>query len=240
MKIAIYQVNGERDRNRVAFMRYDSLERRQGSPEVDSTIYDKVFDGAVDCADLEVVYQKFNTEIPDGYTGHSLSVSDIVEVQNGSKSTFYFCDSFGFKEVDFKPEQAVKTEPQTLKVVLCRPGKLAQITDIGASLASMQKAVGGTIEAFYPFDEEVCIVCNDEGKINGSLPNRAVYGDDGQILDIVCGTFFICDCSGEDFGSLSSKQLEHYWQQFKYPEQFLQVNGEIKAVPYKPEKDLTR
>ena len=45
MKIKIYQVNMERDENRVAFMGYDSLSKFQGSSDVDSKIYDKVFEG---------------------------------------------------------------------------------------------------------------------------------------------------------------------------------------------------
>ena len=48
-----------------------------------------------------------------------------------------------------------------IKVVLLEPGKLARTAEIDASLAEMQKVVGGLIEPFYPFEEQVCIVCND-------------------------------------------------------------------------------
>ena len=60
MNIRIYQVNMKRDTNNVAFMRYELLEKLQGSQSVDSKIYDKVFDGEVDCQTLEDVYQMFN------------------------------------------------------------------------------------------------------------------------------------------------------------------------------------
>ena len=43
MNIRIYQVNMKRDTNNVAFMRYELLEKLQGSQSVDSKIYDKVF-----------------------------------------------------------------------------------------------------------------------------------------------------------------------------------------------------
>ena len=59
-----------------------------------------------------------------------------------------------------------------IKVVLLEPGKLARATEIDASLAGMQKTVGGLIEPFYPFEEQVCIVCNEESKINGMLLKR--------------------------------------------------------------------
>ena len=54
---------------------------------------------------------------------------------------------------------------ERIKVVLLEPDKEAQITEIETTLESMQHLVGdGFIEAFYPFEEEVCIVCNDEGE----------------------------------------------------------------------------
>ena len=52
--------------------------------------------------------------------------------------------------------------------------------------------------------------------------------------------FFICDCSTPYFGSLNKEQLERYKKQFQNPERFFRVGGEIKAVPYKPEKGHER
>ena len=127
---------------------------------------------------------------------------------------------------------------ETIRVVYCEPGKLARIREIGTELKDLQQAVGGgLIEPFYPFMEEVCIVCNDEGKFNGMRPCRAVYGEDGKMMDIVFGPFFICDCSGENFASLSDEQLERYANQFRYPENYLRINGEIKAIKYDPTRD---
>jgi hypothetical protein len=60
------------------------------------------------------------------------------------------------------------------------------------------------------------------------------------MLDIIAGTCFICDCRGENFGSLSDEQLSRFSKQFKYPERFFRVNDEIKAIPYKPEKENER
>ena len=57
-----------------------------------------------------------------------------------------------------------------IKVVMLEPGKLARTAEIDASLAGMQKTAGGLIEPFYPFEEQVCIVCNEESKINGMPP----------------------------------------------------------------------
>lgn len=65
MDIAIYQVNMGRDHNRVAFQSIDEMERFQGSSEIESEIYDKVFEGEVSCENLEDVYFEKNTRNED-------------------------------------------------------------------------------------------------------------------------------------------------------------------------------
>ena len=50
-----------------------------------------------------------------------------------------------------------------MEVLLVEPGKEARIAEIGGDLKSLQAAVGGYIEATYPFDDSVALVCNDEG-----------------------------------------------------------------------------
>ena len=56
-------------------------------------------------------------------------------------------------------------------------------------------------------------------------------------MDIIFGKFFICDCSGESFGSLSNEQLERYKDQFLMPENFFRINGEICAVKFNPDRE---
>ena len=135
---------------------------------------------------------------------------------------------------DFDAEQA---KEEKIKVVLLEPGKLARTVEIENSLESLQSVVGGYIEPGYYFDEPVCLICNDEGKINGMPLNRGVRDKDGKIIDIIAGTAFICDCSGENFGSLNEDQIKLYTKMFKYPEQFIRFNGEIRGYPIKPAKE---
>ena len=47
-----------------------------------------------------------------------------------------------------------------IRVILLEPNKLARVAEIDHSLEGMQQVVKGYIEAVYPFEEEVCIVCN--------------------------------------------------------------------------------
>ncbi len=129
--------------------------------------------------------------------------------------------------------------PEKIKVIVCEPGKMACVAEIGTGLEDLQRAVGGgLIETYYPFEDAACIVCNDEGKYNGMRPCRAIYDSEKRIQDIVFGPFFICDGGGEDFGSLDEEQLDRYGHMFECPEHYLRVDGEIKAIPYVPSKNM--
>lgn len=117
-----------------------------------------------------------------------------------------------------------------ITVVACLPGKPAIITSISSSLESMQQFVGGYIQAVYPFEEPVCIVCNEEAKLIGMELNRGLHTPDGVLYDIVAGPFFICDCREETFGSLNHEQQEKYKEIFKEPEVFVKMDGDIKSI----------
>lgn len=235
MKIKIYQINTDRDDYGCAFMGMDWLKRALDADAPNSAIYDRVFEGEIDGNTPEDVYAMFNWDHPDGYAGRSLSVSDVVEIAESTEteSGFYFCDSIGFKKVDFNPA-LTSVKQDKITVLLLEPGKLARVTEIGASLSGLQATVGGMIEAVYPFeDDNVCLICNEEGKITGMPLNRAIRME-GQIVDIIAGPCFLCDCSKDNFGSLSTEQQRRYMKQFKYPEHIIKINGEIAAIPYNP------
>ena len=132
------------------------------------------------------------------------------------------------------------SDDKKIKVVLLEPSKLARAVEIDASLEGMQKTVGGLIEPFYPFEEEVCIVCNEEGKINGMRPNRSVKNDEGIMVDFIFGPAFICDCRGESLDSLSDEQINRYSKMFRYPEHLARLNGKLIGIPFNPQRDKER
>lgn len=156
MKIRVYQINSDKDENRMMFMAYDRLELFQGSSEIDCKIYDKVYDKEVDCSNLEEVYTLLNIHRPADYEGRSLSVSDVVEVYESDAvpSGFYFCDSVGFKQVTFHPEECGISEringqdAEKISVLFVEPGKYPRMIEIEDSLEAMQDTVKGDIEEF--------------------------------------------------------------------------------------------
>lgn len=86
------------------FIDYDTLLQRFGEP--DPANYAAVYDGQVETNDLEEIYAKFNIgETPPGYTGHSMSMSDVVELYDYSGSEFHYCDRMGFRQITFNQPQ---------------------------------------------------------------------------------------------------------------------------------------
>lgn len=108
MKIKLFQINMERDERCVAMMGYEEFLERLDSEEIDCSIYDLVFDGEVEDMGLEDIYTKFHVARPEEYMGRVMLVSDVVQVLESTsiKAGFYFCDSIGYKEIHFHPEQA--------------------------------------------------------------------------------------------------------------------------------------
>lgn len=57
---------------------------------------------------LELIYNKFNDTLPEGYGGRSVSPSDVIELYDEDGSRYYYCDICNFYEVNFSPELVKK------------------------------------------------------------------------------------------------------------------------------------
>lgn len=342
-EFSIYQINVDRDTANVCFIGMESLEKIKGTKEVNAAAYDRVYDGKMDCISLENIYQKFNVDHPADYKGRSLSVSDVVEIRGSDTLNpgFYFVDSIGFKSISFDKslcKELVEAGSGKISVLLVEPDRYPRMIEIDDTLEAMQAVVGGNIEEYMPFEDEVAIVCHEEGKLIGLPPNRAIYAEpetveltyseladrfrnaesegkkhltgyivfsqesfnkpydeksrtyavssdnkafkaglggysiygscldgsdpcvrlDGymrgenawkiekcylkeasrEMLDIICGKFFICHApyEAERFQSLPPDLAEKYREKFQYPERFARINDKIVAVPFKPAK----
>lgn len=120
----------------------------------------------------------------------------------------------------------------TISVLLIEPGKYPKMIEIENTLEAKQKLVGGNIEMLMPFEDEVAIICNDEGKIIGLPENRGVHDDCGGLLDFVFGTFLVvyAPVESENFESLPEKLAEKYKQVFLYPETLVRIFGKLCSV----------
>ena len=128
------------------------------------------------------------------------------------------------------------TAPEKLTVLVVEPMKEPYVKEIDPDLHSLQAEVGGDIGATYPYSDPVALVCNDEGKLIGLDLNRGLRDENGEIYDIVAGTFLVVGLGEEDFASLSPELIQKYTEQFKTPERFMQINGNIVVLPVLAEK----
>ncbi|MEE5994421.1 MAG: YodL domain-containing protein [Oscillospiraceae bacterium] len=213
MKIRIFQIDHEKDPNRLSFSNYDETMQFGG---INSAIYRQIYGGTVNCADLESLFVLCNQgQKPAGYYGHSLSVSDVIQVCDGENKGFYFCDSVGFKPIDFNISQT--DHDKMLRVLILECNKEPYIAEIQDCLKAKQSVVGGLIEPVY-FDKtnETIIYCDEEFLLKGCEPNRFV----GEIL--IHSTFMIVGNGENEEGegietSLTDEQIEKFSEQFRYP-----------------------
>ena len=121
-----------------------------------------------------------------------------------------------------------------MKTIVVEPQKKPVVQEIDAGLEAMQKIVGGSIEAVYPFEEPVALICNEEGKLLNLPMNRALRDGDGNVYDIISGTFFLCAAppDSDRFAGLTDQQAKTYMGWFAMPEMFLNVGGDLFVLPY--------
>lgn len=176
MQIRLYQINPDRDQNRVMYERLDDLPKNQGSSKVDESLYDRVLRADVDCENLEQLYTKLNTEGHPLHHGGQMKVSDVVVTDEGA----FYCDRLGFASIGFDESKAQIPEGM-MRVLYVEPGKAPYETEIPNSLEGEQQAVQGLIDLVY-LDHNAILVCNDEGKLIGMEGNRVL--DKGLSLPV--------------------------------------------------------
>lgn len=148
--------------------------------------------------------------------------------------------NLGFHE-DVVSKMLNQGEYKQLTVLLVEPMKLPREVTIDGSLESMQKLVDGYIQAIYPFEEEVALVCNKECKLMGLPLNRSLMMD-GEMVDILVGNFFIVGApsESESFSSLSKEQIEKYKKIYYSPEAFIRTSNGIVSIPITPKPAIKR
>ena len=105
---SIYQLKGGNETLDYRFEPLDSIHRNGLSVKPEN--YELVYTAPLTAKDdLESIYTRFNVDRPADFTGHSLSVSDIVVLHQDGKDTAHYCDRVGFSEV---PESLQERQPE--------------------------------------------------------------------------------------------------------------------------------
>ena len=120
-----------------------------------------------------------------------------------------------------------------MRVLVVEPEKKPYVKEIAGDLESLQKEVDGYIEAVYPWEEPCAIVCDEESKLTGKPFNRVLRDEDGDIYDVIAGTFLIVGLSVDNFTSLSDEYVKLFSEKFAVPELFLNMDGRFIVIQMK-------
>ena len=136
-------------------------------------------------------------------------------------------------------------EKGMLRVILRRPGEAAEIVEIEDDLESMQELVGGLIEPYDPFYSEtdpryenVILVCNEEGKLRQLPPSRAIVDEDGHVMDVIAGPFFLCyaPIESERFLSMTPDLEKEFRKKYELPERIYRTGQGFDVIKFDPGK----
>ena len=99
---AIYQLKRDDATADIRFMNSEYLQKKGIKPQYEN--YELVYTGALtkdgsQLEKLEDLYRVFNIEHPQDFTGHNLSVSDIVALKQAGVVSYHYVDSIGYKEL---------------------------------------------------------------------------------------------------------------------------------------------
>ena len=128
----------------------------------------------------------------------------------------------------------MSSESNKIKVVLCAPGEIAKIIELDNELEALQATVNGYIEMVPCLSGNLTIVCNEEAKLNGEVPNRAlIYRE--RIIDIIHGTFFVCGREDGELISLTDQDVASVLKVYEKPQAFVyDAQGKMQIVKYVP------
>ena len=113
-QFGIYQITARDTEHDYRFMNLDFVKRH--GMEVNRADYELVYTAPLTEKDtLEAIYERFNIQRPADFTGHSLSVSDVVVLNDGKSIKACYVDSIGFAELpDFFKERKMDLQKETI------------------------------------------------------------------------------------------------------------------------------
>lgn len=152
-------------------------------------------------------------------------------VEESWKNSEHVLGAENFVGVEFTKEDERSIELEKMNVLLVEPGEYPKRIEIGTHYKDWQAVIGGPVETTYPFQDEVGILLNEEGKLTGQPLNRAMRREDGEVYDIYAGPFLVVGLTEEDFGSLSPELMQKYEKFFHQPEMFVRMGKGLMVLP---------
>lgn len=202
----------------------ESAEVRGSNTEINNTEYIPD-DGSMSAQELSEMVSSINeSEVAPGDR-----LADVAFHYDADEHIFEKASAFE-ERMAAREEMAVE-QPETITVLMVNPGERPYEMQVGTELEDLQAVVGGSIEVAYPFEDNVGLIMNEEGKLEGLPLNRALRDDQGEVYDIVAGPFMVVGLTEDSFGSLSKEQLSKFSDMFQQPEGFIKMGKSIMAFP---------
>lgn len=147
-------------------------------------------------------------------------------------------DFYLIPEQEMDQDAFVQTEDyeaptEKITVLIVEPETVPYVKEIDHTLGNLQSEVSGDIEAIYPFEDRVALICNEDGKMIPLAPNRALYDQSGRLYDIIAGTFMVAGIGESNFCSLTDDQIKKFSERFHAPEAFVNIGGRIHVLKLK-------
>ncbi len=99
--VRVYQMSVTDETQDIVFESLRKIKERRKCDVIPAELYARVFEGSLRTDDLEEIFCICNESQPNGYEGHSMSTSDVVELDYGTQDLFFFCDTVGFETIYF-------------------------------------------------------------------------------------------------------------------------------------------
>ena len=131
-------------------------------------------------------------------------------------------------------------EHGTITVLAVEPGMKPYVQEIPNGLDSLQREVGGDIQAVYPYDDPIAIIAAESGKLMGMPFNRALRDEEGHIYDVLVGKFLIVGLGEDKFISIPDELIPKYMQIFETPEQLVKIDEKNYILPAKDDTAVYR
>lgn len=114
-RYGIYQINSGQEERGYQFLSLETA--KEMGFTVDGKDYQMVYSERLrDATTLDNLFERFNIERPNDFTGHSMSVSDVIIMNRGGRLTAYYVDSFGFTELpDFVAQRVEMLNANSVK-----------------------------------------------------------------------------------------------------------------------------
>lgn len=109
-----------------------------------------------------------------------------------------------------------------IDILIVEPGKAPRPARVVHTLENLQDIVGGQLEIGCFLPQRVLLICNENGKSLGLVPNRRNPGTE----DYIAGTFLLCGLEGDGFGSLTAAQQQEFQRRFAKPGEFMVVGAD--------------